>query len=80
MTQPLRIGLIIGTTREGRFADKPASWLLDIAQKRLDDVQGFASDQALRAAAGTYLLDRREPRELPELAGFGRVKIQFREL
>jgi NAD(P)H-dependent FMN reductase len=31
-----RIGIIIGTTRPGRFADVPAKWLLDIAQKRGD--------------------------------------------
>lgn len=34
MTQPLRIGLILGSTRSGRFADRPAEWLLGIAQKR----------------------------------------------
>lgn len=30
----LRIGIILGSTRTGRFADKPAEWLLNIAQKR----------------------------------------------
>lgn len=30
----LRIGIILGSTRTGRFADRPAKWLLDIAQKR----------------------------------------------
>lgn len=36
MTRPLRIGLIVGTTREGRFADKPANWLFELASKRGD--------------------------------------------
>jgi NAD(P)H-dependent FMN reductase len=35
MTLP-RIGVILSTTREGRFADKPAQWLLDIAAERTD--------------------------------------------
>lgn len=32
----LKIGVIIGSTREGRFADKAADWILDLAQKRED--------------------------------------------
>jgi NAD(P)H-dependent FMN reductase len=35
MTTP-KIGVILSTTREGRFADKPAQWLLDIAEERTD--------------------------------------------
>ena len=35
MTKP-RIALIIGSTRETRFADKPAAWLLEKAQARTD--------------------------------------------
>jgi len=35
MTTP-KIGIILSTTREGRFADKPAQWLLDIAKERTD--------------------------------------------
>jgi NAD(P)H-dependent FMN reductase len=31
-----RIGIIISTIREGRFGDKPAQWILDIASKRTD--------------------------------------------
>ena len=34
MTEPLRIGVVLGSTRAGRFADKPAEWLLGIAKKR----------------------------------------------
>ena len=35
MSKP-RVGIIISTTREGRFGDKPARWLYDIASKRSD--------------------------------------------
>lgn len=38
MTEPLRIGIVLGSTRTGRFADRPGKWLLDIAKKR--DVPG----------------------------------------
>lgn len=31
-----KIGIIISTTRQGRFADRPAQWLLDIATARGD--------------------------------------------
>lgn len=33
MTEPLRIGVIPGSTRPGRFADKPLAWLMGIATK-----------------------------------------------
>ncbi len=36
MTRP-RIGIIVGSTREGRFADHPLNWYLDIVKDR-DDV------------------------------------------
>jgi len=32
----LKIGIIIGSTREGRFADKAASWIYDLAKGRSD--------------------------------------------
>ena len=31
-----RIGIVIGSTREGRFADQPAQWIHDIARQRTD--------------------------------------------
>jgi NAD(P)H-dependent FMN reductase len=34
MIQPLRIGIILGSTRTGRFADRPAEWLFGIAKRR----------------------------------------------
>jgi NAD(P)H-dependent FMN reductase len=35
MSKP-RIGIIISTTREGRFGDRPARWIHEIAAKRTD--------------------------------------------
>jgi NAD(P)H-dependent FMN reductase len=34
MSEPLRIGIILGSTRVGRFADRPAEWILGLARKR----------------------------------------------
>lgn len=34
-TKP-KIAVIIGSTREGRFGDKPANWIYDIARQRSD--------------------------------------------
>ncbi|MDM0028834.1 NADPH-dependent FMN reductase [Variovorax saccharolyticus] len=31
-----RIGIVIGSTREGRFAEKPAHWIHEIAKQRSD--------------------------------------------
>jgi NAD(P)H-dependent FMN reductase len=36
MTQVPRIGIILGSTREGRFADRPTEWLMNIAKVRTD--------------------------------------------
>lgn len=36
MGQKPKIGIIIGTTRQGRFADGPARWIADIAGRRRD--------------------------------------------
>lgn len=36
MTELLRIGIVLGSTRTGRFADRPAEWLLKIAELRGD--------------------------------------------
>ncbi|WP_394840326.1 NAD(P)H-dependent oxidoreductase [Pendulispora rubella] len=38
MSEPLRIGVVLGSTRVGRFADRPAEWLMGLAKKR----QGLA--------------------------------------
>jgi NAD(P)H-dependent FMN reductase len=34
--QQLRIGIVIGSTREGRFGEKPAHWIHEIAKQRTD--------------------------------------------
>jgi NAD(P)H-dependent FMN reductase len=34
MGELLRIGIILGSTRTGRFADRPAEWLLELARGR----------------------------------------------
>jgi NAD(P)H-dependent FMN reductase len=34
MNEPLRVGIVLGSTRAARFADRPAEWLMQIAQKR----------------------------------------------
>ncbi|MGJ7506397.1 NADPH-dependent FMN reductase [Variovorax sp. GT1P44] len=34
--QPPRIGIVIGSTREGRFGDKPAQWIHELARQRTD--------------------------------------------
>ncbi len=36
IAEKLRVGIIISTTREGRFGDKPARWIFDAASKRAD--------------------------------------------
>ncbi len=36
MSSKPRIGIILSTTRETRFADRPAQWVLDIARARSD--------------------------------------------
>jgi NAD(P)H-dependent FMN reductase len=33
---PPHIGIVIGSTRQGRFGDKPAQWILELAQARSD--------------------------------------------
>ena len=35
-SQQPRIGIIIGSTREGRFGEKPAHWIHEIAKRRTD--------------------------------------------
>ncbi len=34
MTEPLRIGIVLSSTRTGRFADRPAEWLAGVAKRR----------------------------------------------
>jgi hypothetical protein len=34
--QPPLIGIVLGSTREGRFGEKPAHWIHEIAKQRTD--------------------------------------------
>jgi NAD(P)H-dependent FMN reductase len=34
VTEPLKIGIILSTSRPARFADRPARWLIDLARRR----------------------------------------------
>jgi NAD(P)H-dependent FMN reductase len=34
MTEPLRLGVILGSTRTGRFADRPGAWFVELAKQR----------------------------------------------
>ena len=34
MNTPLKIKIILGSTRQNRFGDKPAQWILDEAKKQ----------------------------------------------
>jgi NAD(P)H-dependent FMN reductase len=36
VASPLRVGIVLGSTRPARFADRPATWLLELAKKRTD--------------------------------------------
>jgi NAD(P)H-dependent FMN reductase len=60
MNKPLKIKVILGSTREGRFGDKPAQWILEETKKRagveveLLDLRDYALpffDQALSPGA-----------------------------
>lgn len=50
MDKPLRIGLVYGSTRSGRFCDTVASWVAEQVRKRpqfmLDPIDPAAEDQA----------------------------------
>lgn len=63
---PVRIGIIIGSTRPGRVGDQVARWVLDHAAQRDDaefelvDLVDYALphlDEAIPASAGTYAND-----------------------
>jgi NAD(P)H-dependent FMN reductase len=36
MTEPLKLGVILGSTRTGRFADRPGAWFVELAGKRTE--------------------------------------------
>lgn len=70
MTEPLEIGIVIGSTRPHRFADRPAKWFLELAEKRagvsfeLVDLRDYPLpffEEAGRAANGAPSLRRARP-------------------
>ncbi len=80
MTKP-RIGVVIGSTREGRFADQPAQWIAGIAGARGDldvetvDLRDFPLPFFDEPASSLYMPSRSEvaqrwQKKVAELDGF----------
>ena len=83
-----RLGIIIGTTREGRFGDKPAKWIQDIATGRPDleveivDLRDyplpfFNEPASPLWAAPKNEIARRWARKVAELDGFIFVTAEY---
>lgn len=84
-----RIGIIISTTREGRFGDKPARWILDIASERTDldfeivDLRGFPlpffgeTDLSAHDDSSGSGVTTRWKRKLAELDGYLFVAAEY---
>ncbi|RYF47139.1 MAG: NAD(P)H-dependent oxidoreductase [Cytophagaceae bacterium] len=74
----LKIAIIISTTRQTRFADKPASWLMNLAQKRSDmkfellDLRDFPMPFFDEVASNAYAPSKNETaqRWQKKVAGF----------
>jgi NAD(P)H-dependent FMN reductase len=63
-TAPLKIGVIIGSVRTGRFADKVAQWFLSEIGRRDDmDVHGIDLSEPALVAELKLTLDTTEPGE-----------------
>jgi NAD(P)H-dependent FMN reductase len=82
-SHPLKIALIIGSTRPNRFADVPARWLLDAAKSRSDmkietldlrdwQLPFFEEPVSPRATGGAYgnLVAEQWRRKIGEFDGF----------
>jgi NAD(P)H-dependent FMN reductase len=87
MTKP-RVGIVISTTREGRFGDKPAVWIRDLAAARGDlaveiiDLRDyplpfFEERASLLAAAPRNEVARRWGQKVAELDGFIVVTAEY---
>lgn len=84
----LRIGIVLGSTRVGRFADRPAEWLLALANKRggaafeLVDLRDYpmpffdAPKSPLREPPSNEVA-RRWARKVGELDGFVFVTAEY---
>ncbi len=84
----LRIGIVLGSTRVGRFADRPAEWLLALANKRGDaayelvDLRDYpmpffdAPKSPLREPSSNEIV-RRWAHKVGELDGFVFVTAEY---
>jgi NAD(P)H-dependent FMN reductase len=87
MSKP-RIGIVISTTRQGRFGDKPAVWIRDLAAARGDlevetvDLRDYKMPFFDEPASPTYTPPRDEAarrwgRKVDELDGFIFVTAEY---
>jgi NAD(P)H-dependent FMN reductase len=87
MSQP-RIGIVIGTTRQGRFGDKPAAWIHGIAAGRGDmqteivDLRDYPMPLFDEPASPFYVPPKNEAaqrwgRKVAELDGFIFVTSEY---
>jgi NAD(P)H-dependent FMN reductase len=87
MTKP-RIGIVISTTREGRFGDKPAQWIYGIASARNDlevelvDLRDYPMAFFNEPGSPLYMPPRDEAarswgRKVAELDGFIFVTAEY---
>jgi NAD(P)H-dependent FMN reductase len=83
-----RIGIVISTTREGRFGDKPAAWIRDIAAARGDmeveivDLRDYPMPLFDEPASPAWAepkneVARRWARKVAELDGFIFVTAEY---
>lgn len=87
MTKP-KIGIILSTTREGRFADRPAQWVHDIAAARGDadyeivdlrdyQIPHFDAPMSPRFMPVTDAEAQRWARKIAELDGYIFVTAEY---
>jgi len=80
MSKP-KIGIIIGSTRQGRFADKPAEWISSLAKSRTDvdieliDLRDFPLPFFDEAASSAWVPSKNEvakrwQKKIAEFDGF----------
>jgi NAD(P)H-dependent FMN reductase len=88
MTATLKIGIIVGTTRPTRFADRPVQWLNNLASRRKDatfeivDLRGysmpfFEESMPPRLALPTNEAALRWSKKMTELDGFIFVTAEY---
>jgi NAD(P)H-dependent FMN reductase len=87
MSKP-RVGIVISTTREGRFGDKPAAWIRNLAAARSDlafelvDLRDYRMRFFDEPASPNYVPPRDEParrwaQKVAELDGFIIVTAEY---